>query len=131
MLRVIRPGGILFMAIPDKRYTFDQPRAITPLTHFIKDYEEGPAWSEYHHYFDFVKHTTHGNGKTEIEINTVIEQLKAKNFSIHFHVWDHQAMIDMFCMVKKKFGFNFEIEAAIAAGAGSNESIFILKKTND
>lgn len=42
MMRVVRPGGYIYMAIPDKRFTLDVHRSITPLEHFIKDYEEGP-----------------------------------------------------------------------------------------
>lgn len=128
MLRVIKTGGYIFMAIPDKRYTFDINRSITPTEHFIKDYEQGPAWSEEEHYYDFVKYTSHGVNKNDTEIGEIVKQLRARNFSIHFHVWDHQAMIDMFCMIKKHFGFHFEIEAAIASPAGGNESIFLLKK---
>lgn len=128
MLRVIKPTGVIFMAIPDKRFTFDIDRQITPLEHFIIDYTDSPQWSEQDHYYDFVKHTTHGVGKSDDEINEVINSLKARNFSIHFHVWDHQSMIDFFCMLKQKLGFTFEIEVAIAARAYSNESIFILKK---
>lgn len=128
MLRVLRPGGKIFMAIPDKRFTFDEFRAITPLDHFIKDYTDGPAWSQDGHYYDFVKHTEHGIGKTDSEISEVISKLKAMNWSIHFHVWDHQAMIDMFSMLKRHFGFQFEIEVAVAARSGGNESIFVLRK---
>jgi predicted SAM-dependent methyltransferase len=128
MFRVIKPSGYVFMAIPDKRYTFDINRSITPTEHFIKDYEQSPAWSEEEHYYDFVKHASHGVNKNDTEIWEIVKQLKARNFSIHFHVWDHQAMIDMFCMIKKHFGFRFEIETAVASPVGGNESIFLLKK---
>jgi SAM-dependent methyltransferase len=128
MLRVLRRDGVIFMAIPDKRQTFDHLRAITTTDHLIRDYELGPAQSEHGHYFDFVKYTDHGLGKSDSEIEKVIEELKAKNWSIHFHVWDHQAMIDMFCMMKKHFGFAFEIEVARAAQSGGHESIFVLRK---
>ena len=128
MLRVVRPGGRLFIAIPDKRYTFDKQRVITPLDHFIKDYTEGPSWSEQEHYIDFVSNTEHGVNKSTSEILEVVEKLKQKNWSIHYHVWDHQAMIKMFCMVKDTLGFQFEILVAVAAQQDNNESIFILQK---
>ncbi|MBW8051172.1 MAG: methyltransferase domain-containing protein [Cytophagales bacterium] len=41
-LRVLKPGGILYLAVPDKRYTFDKDRPITSFEHLLKDYEEGP-----------------------------------------------------------------------------------------
>lgn len=129
MMRVLRPGGYIYMAIPDKRYTLDIHRSITPLQHFIKDYEEGPEWSEDDHYHEFVKYTYHGKGKTDAEINEFIKQLKARNFSIHYHVWDHEAMLDMFRMIKNKFNFKYEIVFSMAALKKDEfESIFVLKK---
>lgn len=128
MLRVVKLGGVLFLAIPDKRYTFDTNRALTTIDHLLKDYKEGPSWSEESHYYDFVKYTEHGFGKTEVEIREVIQALKKKNFSIHFHVWDHQSILEMFCALKSELKFKFQIEAVYAARKGGNESIFILRK---
>src|SRR5215211_7277268 len=31
--RVLKPGGVLFMSIPDRRFTFDFYREVTPLAH--------------------------------------------------------------------------------------------------
>lgn len=59
-LRVLKTNGIVFMAIPDKRYTFDKQRENTILQHFIDDYNHGPEFSESEHYYDFVKHTSWG-----------------------------------------------------------------------
>ena len=131
LLRVIYPGGVVFMAIPDKRFTFDHLRKNTSLEHFCKDYEEGPSWSEQHDYYDFVKFTEHGIGKSDEEIGLVIEDLKERNFSIHFHVWDHTSMLEMFLMLKSKYNFPFEIVLAQAPTNDGNESIFILKKNYD
>jgi SAM-dependent methyltransferase len=127
-LRVLKPGGVVFMAIPDKRYTFDINRQNTSLDHLLKDYVEGPDWSEEDHYFDFVKNTEHGEGKTLEEMKIVINELKNRNFSIHYHVWDHQSMIDMFCMIKNELHFQFELQLCLSAKVGRNESIFILQK---
>ena len=128
MLRVLKPGGVVFLAIPEKRRTFDHLREITSLEHLIHDYEQGPESSEHDHYFDFVKLTNHGLGKSDLEIEDIIGQLKIKKWSIHFHVWDHQAMIDMFTMMKERLKFEFEIELALAPRPEGNESIFILRK---
>ena len=129
ILRVLRPNGYIYMVIPDKRYTFDLLRPVTTFEHLIKDYKEGPAWSEHDHYYEFVKFTEHGAGKTDTEIGLVINDLKKRNHSIHYHVWDHQAMLDMFNSMKEKMNFNFEITFCMAAMQGQNESIFILRKT--
>ena len=127
-LRVLRTNGVVFMAIPDKRFTFDINRDKTSWEHLKKDYLQGPDWSEDEHFYDFVKNTDHGEGKTEGEIIKVISDLKKKNFSIHYHVWDHQSMIQMFSMMQIELDFDFEIQVALAPQKGGNESIFVLKK---
>jgi hypothetical protein len=98
------------------------------MDHLMKDYLEGPDWSEEEHYLDFVKNTEHGRGKTFVEIEAVINELKERNFSIHYHVWDHQSMIEMFSMIKKELKFPFELQLCLSAKIGRNESIFILQK---
>ncbi|MEK9135647.1 MAG: methyltransferase domain-containing protein, partial [Bacteroidota bacterium] len=35
----LKPGGVVYMAIPDKRYTFDKERPVTPLSHLVEDYQ--------------------------------------------------------------------------------------------
>lgn len=129
LLRVLKKGGIVFMAIPDKRFTFDLNRDLTTMDHFIRDYKEGPAWSEQDHYEDFVRKTEWSkNAKTDEDIQNVIRHLKSINFSIHFHVWSHPTMIDFFQMLRKDLLFPFEIELSVAPHHNGHESIFILRK---
>ncbi len=39
--RVLRPGGLLYLVAPDKRFTFDEPRVTTTVEHFLRDFQEG------------------------------------------------------------------------------------------
>jgi predicted SAM-dependent methyltransferase len=48
--RVLRPSGVAYLALPDKRFTFDKDRVITSLDHLIRDHEEGPDTSLAEHY---------------------------------------------------------------------------------
>ena len=52
-LSKLRPGGILFYAVPDKRYTFDFRRPRTTLEHLIADYERGPEASRWEHFLEW------------------------------------------------------------------------------
>jgi len=40
-LRVIRPGGVLLIVVPEKKYTFDHNRAYTDFGHFLEDESRG------------------------------------------------------------------------------------------
>lgn len=128
-VRVLKKDGIVFMAVPDMRYTFDSGREVTANEHLLRDYQEGPDWSEDQHYHDFVSHTDHSDGcRNEEDIQRVIRGLKEGKFSIHYHVWDHHAMLGLLMMLNDRLHFPFEIEFALAPQAGGNESIFILRK---
>lgn len=128
-VRTLKPAGVFFMAVPDKRYTFDAKRDITTQEHLLRDYREGPDWSEEDHYFDFVSKTDKSDGcKSDEDIRRVIQELKDNNFSIHYHVWDHNAMLMLLTMLSNELSFPFEIDFALAAQNGGNESIFILRK---
>lgn len=125
MLRVLKNGGILYMAIPDKRYTFDIDRPVSPIQHILKDYAEGHEWSRAEHYEDWLrnKEKFDDEGKIKEQISKYINN----NFDIHFHVWTQAEMLEMVAMLKKELKFPFELELC-AQNMGGFENIFILKK---
>ena len=55
MIRVLRPGGILYLAVPDKRYTFDVDRPVTSTDHLLRDHREGPEGSRRGHYEEWAR----------------------------------------------------------------------------
>lgn len=81
-LRVVRPGGVAFLTLPDKRATFDASRAETELEHVVRDYEQGPSWSRRGHFEETARDT---EGAADVE--TRVEELLELDYSIHFHVW--------------------------------------------
>ena len=46
--RVLKIGGVLYLSIPDKRYTIDKERPITPVSHVIDDYKKTPPLKATH-----------------------------------------------------------------------------------
>jgi len=123
-LRVLKPNGILFMAIPDKRFTFDRNRAITPYEHIKRDYLEGPSWSERAHFEDWVMQSPQTPAGQEARQRAAA--LMEKGTSIHFHVWTLAEMAEMFLRIRSELGFPFEIESMILNG---NEVVTILRKS--
>ena len=57
-LSKLKPGGILFYAVPDKRYTFDFRRRPTPVEHMVADYEGGAEASRADHYLEWSRLVT-------------------------------------------------------------------------
>jgi SAM-dependent methyltransferase len=89
--RVLVPNGIAYVTLPDKRFTFDKRRALTPLSHILRDYRDGPAWSRHDHFVEWARNV---EGASDVEARA--RELESDCADIHFHVWDFSAMREMF-----------------------------------
>jgi SAM-dependent methyltransferase len=87
-LRVLRPRGVLLLALPDRRYGVDRPRDPTPLEHLLADHERGPLRSRAEHYRDWVRQVDLPLGNIQAgEVETHAAELQRARHSIHFHCW--------------------------------------------
>lgn len=124
LLRVIKPSGGIFMAIPDKRYTFDKKRKNTTFRHVKEDYEEGPAISKNKHLIEWI--TEVNNITNRKQIIKKKESLIKNNESIHYHTWDYETLIDYFIKVRKYLNDPFEI--SLVARNFSENIVYLTKK---
>jgi ubiquinone/menaquinone biosynthesis C-methylase UbiE len=122
MFRVLRPGGVLYLAIPDKRCSFDADRPVTSFDHLLKDYQEGPAWSRRQHFEEWTRLVNKITDDAEAERE--IADNMAKDYSIHYHVWTQAEMLELIVALRKMTGF--EMEVGMFHGG---EVIFILRKS--
>ena len=83
-VRVIRPKGLLYLIVPDKRVTFDKKRVRTTLSHVILDYRRPSEHRDYEHYLDYAVHVHNQNGEDAV---AEADRLIATDYSIHFHVF--------------------------------------------
>ena len=127
IFRVLKTRGILYMAVPDKRFTFDRERAETPLSHFWKDHQRGPEISRKEHYVEWVTIAQKNKGETPEETELRIENLVKQKYSIHFHVWTGESFLQFLDDMQKKTGIRFEI---LFSGSFPSqlETIFIITK---
>ncbi|MGH7782679.1 MAG: methyltransferase domain-containing protein [Candidatus Binatia bacterium] len=120
--RVLRPSGIAYIALPDKRFTFDKSRAISPLAHLIMDHEQGPDWSLAGHYDEWCRCVDGLSGEAYKQKYAV---MLAQRANIHFHVWDYSAMLELFSYVARMPEVNLQVELSLL---NSIEVIWILRK---
>jgi predicted SAM-dependent methyltransferase len=90
LFRVVRTGGHVVVAVPDKRFTFDKPRGLTSFEHLAAEYEAGVTEPSIEHYFDLVAlfHPTEILGGVEA-ISRRVELLRER--AEHAHVWDSES----------------------------------------
>lgn len=121
--RVLKPGGILYLALPDKRFSFDCDRPSTTLEHLWRDFQEGPGWSRQQHVEEYVRlvHKVQGTA----EIDKEVARLLKTDYSIHYHVWSELEMIEFLSSVRQKLSLDFEFELIFK---NRLEIIFVLRK---
>ena len=104
--RVLRPGGILYLAVPEKHHTFDGDRPVTTLAHLWADHRMGPSRSRHDHYQEWVRL----DKKTDpVEVERSVASLEARQYSIHFHVWDQPAWLEFVHAMQLHYLFQFEV----------------------
>ena len=121
MLRVLKPTGVLYMALPDKRCCFDSDRPVTSPEHLMRDYLDGPEWSRRGHFEEWARLV---NKKAEAEVEQEVARLMGMNYSIHYHVWTPFEMLEFVLAVRKLTAFNIEL----CFEHDGVEVIFILRK---
>ncbi len=128
----LRPGGILFYAVPDKRYTFDSRRPLTPLDHIVADHELGPERSRAEHYDEWARLVVDGEAPAGIE-GAALEEWTAQRaraleedaYSIHMHVWTQAEFLELILHCRDRLDGAFDIEAAARQAI---EFIVVLRK---
>ena len=124
MLRVLKPGGRLYLAIPDKRCCFDSDRPVTPLAHLLRDHAEGPEWSRAQHFEEWARLVNKASDGAEVEKQ--VAELMHTNYSIHFHVWTPFEMLEFVLALRKLV--EFEIELSLMHDGV--EVIFVFRKSS-
>jgi predicted SAM-dependent methyltransferase len=91
-LSKLKDQGLIFLAVPDYHYCFDNERKITKMSHLLRDYYLGPEVSYYDHYYEWV--TKVMKFSDEMDIKEKMKYLINREYSIHFHVWDQKELHD-------------------------------------
>lgn len=123
MLRVLKSGGVLFLSVPDKRFTFDKDREVTPFEHVLRDYRDGPEWSCDGHYEEWL---TTMFGSLDAQQRLVKKhELKGSDNNMHYHVWARNDFFLLLDNLRREFDSGFELELLMGNGA---ETITVLRK---
>lgn len=123
----LRPGGVCFVALPDKHKGWDERREVTTLEHMVEDYRTSPAERRRRnreHFREWVELV--GNKRDEAEIQRLIDI----DYSIHFHVFTFESFRRLLEFARDEMRVPIEIVDSMAPSEASWESIFILRRTS-
>lgn len=125
MCSVLRPGGILFLTIPDKRYTFDVDRDVTPLEHLLAEYEQGADDTFPAHVQEWVAHGLKLTGEAAAQKAADL-LAHGGDGDMHVHCWTHDGIIELVQAFRQRL--NLPLEAELIYKNGNFETVVILRK---
>jgi predicted SAM-dependent methyltransferase len=132
MLRVIRPGGILYMALPDPRVTFDVDRDLTSVEHVIDEFRHGTVHTRQAHFEEWVaKAEQHVEWMQQAGVSTGavrVRELMEMDYSIHFHVWRPDTFLAFIAAATREADLELELADFQPRQPGDNEYIFVFMK---
>jgi 2-polyprenyl-3-methyl-5-hydroxy-6-metoxy-1,4-benzoquinol methylase len=127
LLRVLKNNGIIFMAVPNKKKTFDVNRIDTTIEHLILDHSKGPDLSRKFHYEEWVNliEPFFGRSYSKNEAKKRVNELMKQKYSIHFHCWTMTSFSAFLDYLKKYLKYSYDV---IFTAEYEEEFIFIIKK---
>jgi hypothetical protein len=122
LARVVKPGGFVFLALPDRRATFDKARPPTPIAHVLRDFCGGATASRRGHYEEWVTVVEHLEGE---EARTRIQYLESTRYPIHFHVWTPEEFSALLHELTGAVGLPLTVDLFKGHGA---EGVWVLRR---
>ena len=106
-LSKLKSGGIIYLAIPDMKYSFDKGRSLTSFSHILEDYKNPSVERDFEHVLDWTKNVDNVTDENEIKNKTKITF--EREYSIHYHVWNNQSFFDFLNRTREVLGSIFEV----------------------
>lgn len=118
---LLKRGGILYIVIPDARYTFDHRRERTTLEHLVEDYKQNCNECDSTHIDEFTENVdismlNLGLDASDIERMQVGCNLhfhdqvaSGKGINIHFHVFDPENFLTMINYTVSDLGLDWSV----------------------
>ena len=127
--RVLRSEGRCYLAVPDKRYTFDRERPNTSLRHLLVDHLRRVRAVDDTHLEEFIRLCDKRPIPREPAQRRAFFEMHRQR-SIHVHVWDEQTFARFLLFVASAVSPFKVLGVSTPAECQSNEMIFMLEKTH-
>ena len=87
-VRLVRPGGVVLLAMPDRGHGIDRRREPVPVDHLLADHADGGAGSRSAHYREWAELVDLPLGFVDAaDVAQHAENLERGEYAIHFHCW--------------------------------------------
>jgi predicted SAM-dependent methyltransferase len=126
---ILETNGLLFMAIPDKRHTFDKNRSDTNIYHLLEDYHTNNP-TNLEHILEF-RTLVNGLDFKKTYSDTLKEIKNKKNTNLHFHVFSYPTFKNIIRGLLSLNIINYKLGILEDSKKNASEMILILQKTGN
>jgi len=125
---VLRPGGVIFLAVPIAERCFDRGRTPTSVEHFAEDFRSAPevlSQRNLEHYMEWLnisepailaesgKAPTHESAEVR---RARAEQMRSDDIEIHFHAFSVASFHDLLNYFADQVNQQFAVKTVVEAG---------------
>jgi SAM-dependent methyltransferase len=96
-LRLLKPGGTLFLVLPHREGTFDHRRPVTPLRHLVEDFEQQMGEDDLTHLPEILQlHDLRRDPEAGgFETFKARSERNRENRGLHHHVFDTRRVVEL------------------------------------
>jgi SAM-dependent methyltransferase len=124
--RVLRPGGILMVSVPNQRYGPESTRPITTVEHVEHDRLDGGAASRTAHYAEWIEHVERVDPARQPELFAArLGSLRGAGEKIHFHCWSAEGFVATVVCAIERSGLGVHL---VHFGADEAELVVICRR---
>ncbi len=126
--RILKNSGILFLTLPDKRYTFDHGRPRTLLAHLIEDHQSVVPEQQRNlkHLYEWATYVEKLPEKSP-QWNAWVDNQIRKGYCVHNHVWTIDDILDIVSYMKDSQGVQYSVVDYKNTPLTAIEFVLILK----
>jgi SAM-dependent methyltransferase len=128
--RVLRPGGVTIVLLPDRRRTFDRTRPPTPLEHLIEDHARAVTRVADEHIEEFLALADRGASFTIVPDGANREAFFDwhRQRSIHVHCWTDTEFHQVLLYAIVALGLSWELVDRVQRTEGDEEFGYVLRR---
>ncbi|RQD83847.1 glycosyltransferase, partial [Methanosalsum natronophilum] len=126
-MRVLKPGGILYLSVLDIDNSLDTGRDLTTLEHLIADHSDSSDSKNFYHYIECAKYWNKLSDDNEIQ--RFAQENYEKNYSIHYHTFNRKSIHELLMyLLSQKPDLFHTLNIYENTMNGTDEYIYILEK---
>jgi SAM-dependent methyltransferase len=124
--RVLKPGGLLILVLPDRHFTFDRERSPTSLAHVVDEYRRDVREVTDDHIIEAISVGDGFNGDVRDPAIVAAKRMDSvidlhRRRSVHAHVWDMEEFGAVLQFAQRELGVSWRVLDALSTHtAGSN-----------